>query len=117
MQRARAFIFAAEEDFGIIPVEAQACGTPVIAYGKGGAVETVRRLDQPRPTGGFFHEQTVPPLTEAVALFEREGHRIKPADCRANAMRFAPERFRKEFSTFVEQSWAAFRSDIKKSYT
>ena len=116
MQRARAFVFVAEEEFGIVPIESQSCGTPVIAYGKGGAGETVRGLDHAHPTGIFFHEQTVPALTEEVALFEREGHRIKPADCRANAMRFAPERFRKEFSSFVEQAWAAFQSDIKKSY-
>lgn len=116
MQRARAFVFAAEEDFGIVPIESQACGTPVIAYGKGGAVETVRGLDHAQPTGVFFHEQTVPTLTKAVALFEREDHRIKPADCRANAIRFAPERFRKEFSAFVDRSWAAFQSYIKKSY-
>ena len=65
---------------------------------------------------GLGMNSEVPALTEAVALFEREDHRIKPADCRANAMRFAPERFRKEFSALVEQSWAAFQSDIKKSY-
>ena len=57
MQRARAFIFAAEEDFGIVPVEAQACGTPVIAYGKGGALETVRGLHRSdQPTGVFFDQ-------------------------------------------------------------
>lgn len=116
MQRARAFVFTAEEDFGIVLIESQACGTPVIAYSKGGALETIRGLDHAQPTGIFFHEQTVPALTEAIALFEREDHNIKPADCRANAIRFAPERFRKEFSAFVEQSWATFQSDIKKSY-
>src|SRR6266404_5804267 len=56
LRRARAFVFAAEEDFGISVVEAQACGTPVIAYGKGGALETVRDLSEPRPTGMFFDE-------------------------------------------------------------
>lgn len=115
MQRAKAFVFAAEEDFGIIPIEAQACGTPVIAYGKGGAVETVRGLDHAQPTGIFFHEQTVPALTEAVALFERENHRIKPADCRANALRFAPERFRKEFAQFVERAWEEFAKQLGES--
>ena len=54
LQRAKAFIFAAEEDFGILPLEAQACGTPVIAYGKGGALETVRGLEHEKPTGLFF---------------------------------------------------------------
>lgn len=57
MQRAKAFIFAAEEDFGITLVEAQACGTPVIAYGKGGALETVNDLSHPTPTGLFFPQQ------------------------------------------------------------
>jgi glycosyltransferase involved in cell wall biosynthesis len=54
MQRARAFVFAAEEDFGIAPLEAQACGTPVIAYGKGGALETIRGEESVEPTGVFF---------------------------------------------------------------
>ena len=59
VQRARAFVFAAQEDFGIAPVEAQVCGTPVIAYGSGGAAETVRGLQQNPPTGVLFEEQTV----------------------------------------------------------
>lgn len=102
MQRARAFVFAAEEDFGIVPVEAQACGTPVIAFGKGGATETVRDGS----TGIFFSEQTVESLTEAVHRFE--GMTFDPRGCRANAVRFAPERFRQEFSAFVEHEWQAF---------
>jgi len=102
MQRARAFVFAAEEDFGIVPVEAQACGTPVIAFGKGGATETV----QDGITGVFFGEQTVQSLTEAVHRFE--GMTFDPQACRANAVRFAPERFRQEFSAFVDQEWQAF---------
>jgi len=102
MQRARAFVFAAEEDFGIVPVEAQACGTPVIAFGKGGVTETVRD----GVTGIFFGEQTVQSLTEAVHRFE--GMTFDPQACRANAVRFAPERFRQEFSAFVDQEWQAF---------
>lgn len=102
MQRARAFIFAAEEDFGIVPVEAQACGTPVIAFGEGGATETVRD----GTTGIFFGEQTVENLTEAVHRFETMT--FDPRACRANAVRFAPERFRQEFSAFVEHEWQAF---------
>ncbi|HEE1160993.1 TPA: glycosyltransferase family 4 protein, partial [Klebsiella pneumoniae] len=58
MRNAKAFVFAAEEDFGIIPVEAQACGTPVIAFGKGGALETIRPLGVDKPTGLFFQKQT-----------------------------------------------------------
>src|SRR3954466_542444 len=78
LRRARAFVFAAEEDFGIVAVEAQACGTPVIAFAKGGALETVRGFDQPEPTGLFFGEQSVAALQSAVDIFEREGARIHP---------------------------------------
>lgn len=113
MQRAKAFVFAAEEDFGIIPVEAQACGTPVIAYGKGGALETVRGPEHENPTGLFFPEQTVESLMDAVCRFERESERFKPADCRRNAVRFSPERFREEFSSFVEKEWELFQGRLK----
>lgn len=108
MQRARAFVFAAEEDFGIAPVEAQACGTPVIAYGKGGALETVVGLDQAEPTGVFYPEQTVEAVTAAVELFESEAHRIAPVHCRNNALRFAPEQFRQQMADVVDQAWQAF---------
>ena len=66
LRGARAFVFAAEEDFGILPVEAQACGTPVIAYGRGGALETVRDRAAGHPTGQFFVEQTADALAAAV---------------------------------------------------
>jgi glycosyltransferase involved in cell wall biosynthesis len=98
---AKAFIFAAEEDFGIAPVEAQACGTPVLAYGKGGALETIRGLEDDAPTGILFPEQTVRSLVDAVECFEREGGRIDPAECRRNAERFNPERFRKQLSEYI----------------
>ena len=101
MQRARAFIFAAEEDFGIAPVEAQACGTPVIAFGKGAALETIRGLDSDRPTGVFFAEQNVAAIKHAVERFEREGASIAPEACRENATRFSIEKFREQFSEFV----------------
>ncbi len=113
MQRAKAFVFAAEEDFGIIPVEAQACGTPVIAYGKGGALETICGLDNENPTGLFFHEQTIDSLIEAVSRFEQASDKFNPSVCRQNAVRFSPERFRNEFSAFVEKEWEIFQNKLK----
>ena len=109
MQRAQAFIFAAEEDFGITPVEAQACGTPVIAFGKGGATETIRGLDNSKPTGLFFHKQEPEAIAEAVLAFERHAERISPEDCRSNALRFSTQIFRESYSRFVEQCWEEFR--------
>jgi glycosyltransferase involved in cell wall biosynthesis len=108
MQRAKAFIFAAEEDFGIIPLEAQACGTPVIAFGKGAVRETIRGLDSASPTGVFFDKQTYGAIANAVEIFEKEADRIKPDACRENVLRFAPERFRLEFTRFVEAKCANF---------
>ncbi|MFN5399854.1 MAG: glycosyltransferase family 4 protein [Pseudanabaena sp.] len=105
MQKARAFVFAAEEDFGITPVEAQACGTPVIAYGRGGVCESVRGLDCDRPTGVFFAEQSVASIHAAVLEFEKNSDRISPKICHENAMRFSTERFQAEFLEFVEQAW------------
>jgi glycosyltransferase involved in cell wall biosynthesis len=102
LRQARAFVFAAEEDFGIAPLEAQACGTPVLAYGRGGVVETIRDLDDPQPTGILFPEQTVSSLTHAVERFEREGGQIGSEACRQNALRFAPARFRRELMEYVE---------------
>lgn len=110
LQRARAFVFAAEEDFGIAPLEAQACGTPVIAFGKGGSLETIRGLEHPQPTGVFFDEQTVPAVQHAVQLFEREQHRISPAACRENALRFESDRFRREFGELVRARYCSFEN-------
>ena len=110
MQRSKAFVFAAEEDFGITPVEAQACGTPVIAFGKGGVLETVQGIEQDSPTGVFFPEQTVSSLIAAVEKFESCHDRITPAACRAKALRFAPARFRQEFISYVEQAWTAWQA-------
>jgi glycosyltransferase involved in cell wall biosynthesis len=109
MQRAKAFLFAAKEDFGIVMVEAQACGTPVIAYGFGGAHEIVRGLDSPEPTGVFFSEQTSPSIIEAVEQFEANQTRIWPVSCRKNAERFSPEHFGEAFVNFVNQAWYNFK--------
>lgn len=110
MQRAKAFVFAAEEDFGITPVEAQACGTPVIAFGKGGALETVRDLSVSSPTGLFFDAQSVAALIDAVRLFDLEGRAIRPEDCRANAERFSVTQFQETLAAFIAQAWTEFRS-------
>jgi glycosyltransferase involved in cell wall biosynthesis len=104
LQRAKAFLFAAEEDFGIAPVEAQACGTPVIAFGKGGALETIRGRDGEGQTGVFFGEQTADAIVAAVQRLDDRLHAITPAACRTNAQRFSAERFRSEISRFVERA-------------
>lgn len=113
MQKAKAFVFAAEEDFGITPVEAQACGTPVIAFGKGGALETVRPYGVDKPTGIFFDKQDVPSLIEAVSLFESNVHAFVPMHCRENALRFSVDRFQNEISEFIDNKWNEF-NNIKK---
>ncbi|WP_281238418.1 glycosyltransferase [Flavobacterium praedii] len=95
MQEAKAFVFAAEEDFGIVPVEAQACGTPVIAFGKGGALETVIE----GKTGVFFKEQTAQSLKEAILNFETL--KFNPKEIREHALQFSKERFEIEIKAFV----------------
>ena len=104
MQKAKAFIFAAEEDFGIVPVEAQACGTPVIAYGKGGVLETVIE----NKTGIFFKEQSVEALIQAIKEFEKKENIFDPYEIRKNAEKFKKERFKKEFKNFVNDKIEKF---------
>lgn len=104
MQKAKAFVFAAEEDFGITPVEAQACGTPVIAYGKGGAKETVKGLGQEeQATGVFFDRQEKDAIIEAIKYFEENKAAITAENCRENARRFGTERFRDEFRLCIKE--------------
>ncbi len=119
MQRAKAFVFAANEDFGIIPVEAQACGTPVIAYGRGGVTETVvpfqrtedrRQKTEEKPTGVFFDEQKPEALIQAVREFERHSDKFDCFEIRKNAERFNKERFKKEFKDFVDEKLMTHRS-------
>ena len=88
MQRAKAFIFAGKEDFGITLVEAQACGTPVIAYRAGGAMETVRGLETDNPTGVFFEKQCADDIIDAIKRFEQHSERIDPAACRQKCINF-----------------------------
>lgn len=109
LQQARAFIFAAEEDFGIAPVEAQAAGCPVIAFGKGGARETVVGWPEPGSTGMFFEEQTPESLEAAVRLFEDREKEFDSETCRRNAERFGPEHFLQKLESIVEELWRRFQ--------
>jgi glycosyltransferase involved in cell wall biosynthesis len=112
MQSARAFLFAAPEDFGMIMAEAQSCGTPVIAYGVGGATEIVRDLSAPQPTGVLFSSQTSSSIRNAVELFEASGSSaIVPENCRANALKFDTSIFRANIRNVIETSWRAWSSD------
>lgn len=105
MSKAKAFIYAACEDFGIALVEAQACGTPVIAFGAGGALETVRdiREDSQQGTGLFFAEQSPQSLLEAVQEFINYSDKINPENCRQQSGKFTPEVFRNAYSLFIEE--------------
>ncbi len=105
LRRARGFIFAAEEDFGIAPVEAQSCGTPVIAFGKGGAVETIRAAPHPHPGGVFFDEQSAESIAQGVLRFEQEEGTLTSANCRLNAERFAAGNFRSHLRDFIADSF------------
>lgn len=106
---ARAFVFPGEEDFGITPLEASACGTPAIAYAAGGALETVRE----GVNGTFFPEQTEASLKRAVEEFVPE--RFSAGAARAHAEAFGLERFRKEFQAVIDDAVAAARSSARVS--
>ena len=98
LRRGKAFVFAAEEDFGILPVEAQACGTPVIAFGRGGVAETIN----PGETGVLFAEQSVESLVDAVRQFEKMT--FKPEAIRHQAEKFSAQVFRRHFADFVRRN-------------
>jgi glycosyltransferase involved in cell wall biosynthesis len=110
MRRARAFVFAPPEDFGIVMVEAQACGTPVIAFGRGGALDIVRGLDHDVPTGVLFDSSTPESVIDAIATFERAESRITPEACRQNALRFGAGLFRERFTAFAAEALARYGS-------
>lgn len=104
LQRAKGFIFSAEEDFGIVPLEAMACGTPVIAYGKGGALETVAE----GKTGMFFREQTVDSLVEALKKFD--SFSFTPQDLRTQSKTFDISHFKKNMHEFVTHALSTHHS-------
>jgi glycosyltransferase involved in cell wall biosynthesis len=104
LRRCRALLFPGEEDFGIVPVEAQACGAAVIAYGRGGAAETVLPLGEAvEPTGVFFEEQSVEAVIEAVQRFEASAGEFDPRTARRNALPFRRERYEQELFGYVER--------------
>jgi glycosyltransferase involved in cell wall biosynthesis len=103
LRRCRALLFPGEEDFGIVPVEAQACGAPVIAYGRGGATETVIGPDDgAEPTGLFFVEQSAAALSDAILEFERTGHAFSSQAARRQATRFNKRRFETELFAYLQ---------------
>lgn len=107
--KSKAFVFVAEEDFGIAPVEAQACGTPVICLGKGGAKETIVDMQ----TGVHFAEQNMDDLLNAIKKFESNADKFDPVIIRQNALRFSKERFEKEIKEYVEQKYMEFKEGLK----
>lgn len=117
MSQAKAFIYGACEDFGIALVEAQACGTPVIAYGAGGALETVRDIRQhpDSGTGLLFPLQTEAALVEAVEAFEGYRGEFKPERARSHASSFAPTIFKQRYLAFVESCYQKFQSRLKQT--
>jgi glycosyltransferase involved in cell wall biosynthesis len=112
LQQARGFVFAAHEDFGITPVEAQAAGCPVIGYGKGGVLETVIDWPNPEATGTLFDTQTVEAIEAAVLLFQANESKFDPRACRRNAERFDSRRFQREFHKVVEDLWNEFPKSV-----
>ncbi len=111
MAAARAFIFAAEEDFGIVPVEAQAQGTPVVALGRGGLCETIITTG-PQPTGMFFDRPDPQAIAATLDLFMQIEPLFLPEACHANAQRFAEARFDAAFGASVRRHYDAFRARV-----
>jgi glycosyltransferase involved in cell wall biosynthesis len=108
--RCRALLFPGEEDFGIVPVEAQSFGRPVLAYGRGGVLETVQglmtgdALNVEGATGVFFAEQTVDSLVEAIEFFESVESRFSPSFIRHSVERFDTSRFKSAMTDFIDRS-------------
>jgi len=115
LRRAKALLFPGEEDFGIVPLEAQACGCPVIAFGRGGALETVRPLGANDHTGVFFEEQTAESLTAAIERFEREADRFDPRAARRQAVLFRKERFEQELFSYLDAVLEGHSGELRKA--
>jgi glycosyltransferase involved in cell wall biosynthesis len=109
LQHAKAFVFAAEEDFGIAPIEAQACGTPVLAYGRGGATETVVH----GVTGYHFDEQTPESICRIVERFEKNSGNFRAAEIRKHACKFSEERFKRQFYDLVMDRYELHKRRIR----
>lgn len=114
MAEAKAFVYAAYEDFGIAPVEAQACGTPVIAYGAGGTAETVldSRQHGEKGTGILFSQQTEAAIVEAVRQFEQHQSKVDPQVVRSHALSFSPSIFQQRYLSFLSHSYGKFQENF-----
>ena len=114
-RRARALLFPGNEDFGIVPLEAQACGTPVVAFGQGGATETVLSANATRQgTGLFFRRQECRSLCRAIRRLEANPHWLSPQLARQQAERFAADRFERELIGYLKQVVASNGAPIRE---
>ncbi|MFN0099823.1 MAG: glycosyltransferase [Gemmatimonadaceae bacterium] len=111
-RRARALVFAADEDFGIVPLEAQACGTPVVALGQGGALETVNGYEGTDRTGQFFPDDQPSTIAEGIRRFEALTTPPSAEACRTNAERFDSARFRAALTREVQEGLAGVRKQM-----
>jgi len=120
MSRARAFVFAAEEDLGLVPIEAQAAGTPVIAYGRGGVLDTVMPVkgnsNWHEATGIFFASQTIEGIAGAVNQFLRVEDKFSRDVLQKNARRFSREKFKDRIKNFVDEKWRQFKKGSPHDY-
>ncbi|HVS38995.1 MAG TPA: glycosyltransferase [Gemmataceae bacterium] len=116
MRRCKALLFPGEEDFGIVPVEAMACGAPVIAFGRGGVTETVIAPGgRHAPTGLFFTEQTADCLADAMTAFEMRPDEFSPAAARRQALRFNKQRYEEEMVAFLTGALRPAEAEVRRA--